>query len=132
VTEPGPIAWCFNCDITTPLLSVGKNVYSIDLALDVLVGPDGHSHIVKDEDDFTHASENRWLTVEEQVGARGGLDALLGIIDAGGLVAYLDRVFPFGAISDPIVPPPMTTRGVGEIPLFHRNPRGAFAGRKHS
>lgn len=40
VTELDPIDWCFNCDITTPLFSVGSNVYTVDLALDVLVGPD--------------------------------------------------------------------------------------------
>ena len=131
VTEPGPIDWCFNCDITTPLLSVGRNVYTVDLALDVLVGPDGYAHIVQDEDDFTCAVESRWLSVEEQVGARRGMEELLCIIAGAGLVTYLERVFPFGAMSDPVVPPRMTTLRAAEVPLFHSSIRGAYGGRKH-
>lgn len=57
-TEPGPIDWCFNCDVTSPLFSVGRDLYSIDLFLDVLVGPDGRMHVTKDEDDLTNAIEN--------------------------------------------------------------------------
>ena len=130
VTETGLIDWCFNCDITTPLFGVGSNVYTVDLALDVLVGPDGHTHRVQDEDDFTCAVENRWLSVEEQVGARRGLEGLLRIIEGAGLVAYLERAFPFGAISDPVAPPPMTTLHAAEVPLVHRSIRGAYVGRK--
>src|SRR5947209_14267489 len=35
VTEPGPIDWCFNIDVCTPLFSTGNRGYSVDLCLDV-------------------------------------------------------------------------------------------------
>ncbi len=88
-TEAGPIDWCFNCDVASPLSSVGRDLYGVDLCLDVLVGPDGRAHAVKDEDDLARATERGWLLPEEEVGARRGLDDLVGIVRGPGLVAFL-------------------------------------------
>ena len=38
VTEQGPIDWCFNIDIGTPLFTRDNAAYDVDLCLDVLVG----------------------------------------------------------------------------------------------
>jgi hypothetical protein len=130
VTEPGPIDWCFNCDISTPLFSAGNKLYSVDLSLDVLVGPNGRTYVVKDEDDFTRAIENEWLTVEEEAGARSGLAELLGIIKGNGLVAFLEKAFPFGEVTGSVRPPPMTKPRLAEVPLLHRDIRAAYFGRR--
>jgi hypothetical protein len=130
VTEPGPIDWCFNCDICTPLFSVGNNLYSVDLALDVLASPDGRTHVVVDEDNFALAAANGWLTAEEQAGARRGLEELLGIVEHTGLVTYLDQVFPFGPIAENAVAPPMARRALADVPLLRRDRRAAYLGQR--
>lgn len=70
--------------------------------------------------------------MKEQVGAHLGLNELLRIIEDAGLVAYLEHVFPFGAISNPVVAPPMTALRAVEAPLFQSTIRGRYAGRKPS
>ncbi len=128
--EPGPIDWCFNCDITSPLFSVGKDLYSVDLFLDVLVGPDGRTHVTKDEDDLVHAIENGWLLAEEQAGAQRGLEQLVEIMEGPGLVAFLEQVSSFQALDDSTTPPPMTKLRLAEVPLLHLGTRGAYFGRR--
>ncbi len=130
VTEPGPIDWCFNCDITSPLFSVGKDLYSVDLFLDVLVGPDVRMHVTKDEDDLAHAIENGWLMAEEQAGARRGLEQLVEIMEGSGLVAFLEQVCPFQAMDDSTTPPPMTKLRLAEVPLLRSETRGTYFGRR--
>lgn len=120
IAEDGPISWCFNCDITTPLVNIGSNLYTVDLALDVLVGPDGQTHIVKDEDDFLRATRQGWLSDVEQRGARAGLDDLLTIIRTTSLVAYLNEEYPFGLIVDAVVAPSMMICRYVEVPEFRR------------
>lgn len=129
-TEPGPIDWCFNCDVTSPLFSVGGDLYTVDLSLDILVGPDGRTHVTKDEDDLTRAIENGWLTAQEQAGARHGLGQLLGIIESPGLVAFLERVSPFRALGDSATAPPMAKLTSADIPLLHPDRRGSYFGRR--
>ena len=126
VTEPGPIAWCLNCDISTPSLFVGPDEYNVDLCLDVLVGPDGREHVVKDEDEFERAVDQRWFTHEEQLGARRGLGELLALIRDGAFLAFLERICPFSSVACSDVPAalPMTCRPLRDIPLLHREVRG--------
>ncbi|MFZ5826854.1 MAG: DUF402 domain-containing protein [Bacillota bacterium] len=118
ITEPGPIVWTFNCDICTPTRVVGRNAYTMDLFLDVLVAPDGRAHIVIDEEDFAEAIQRRWLTPEEQLGARRGLDELLSIISGPGLLPFLNEVCPFGDVSDAEPQPPLTTLPLSRVPLL--------------
>lgn len=97
VTERGHgIDWCFNCDITTPLFSVGSDTcYSVDLELDVLAGPDGQTHIVKDEDHFAASVSAGYINDLEAKGARHGLEELLCVLAApGGLLRFLNSVCP--------------------------------------
>lgn len=115
VTEPGPVDWCFNCDISTPHLVTGLNAYNVDLSLDVLVGPDGREHEVIDEDDFAVACSSGWLTPAEQAGARAGLADLLSIIQGEGMVAFLDGVCPFGNVGQTEHQPPMVRKPPAEV-----------------
>ncbi len=130
VPEPGLIEWCFNCDITSPLFSVGRDLYSVDLFLDVLVGPDGRTYVTKDEDDLAAAIENGWLVAEEETGARTGLEQLLEIIQGPGLVAFLEQVSPFTVMDVSMMPPPMTELRLADVPFLHPDIRTAYFGRR--
>jgi hypothetical protein len=100
---PGPIDCCFCCDISTPIFNLNNNFYSIDLAYDILVGPDGKTHIIKDEDEFLFALSNNWITEKEGKGAQKGLEEIKSIIAEQGLIIYLDSIFPFkGSVSQTI------------------------------
>lgn len=116
----------FNCDISTPHYIEGSNVYNIDLFIDVLVSPDGRRYLVTDEDEFESAAEHRWITREEQTGARKGLANLLEIIETQGLVGYLEGIYPFGSVKADTEPPAMTRRHVREVARFHPNARQRF------
>jgi hypothetical protein len=128
VVEHASFDFTFNCDIITPAFNIGRNVYGVDLALDVLVGPDGRTHRVIDEDDFEEACAQGWLTAEEQRGARQGLEDLLGIIDGEGLVPFLDRVVPFADVR-PRMLPPMVKRHPADVPILAPTTRGQHFGR---
>ncbi len=70
------------CNVTTPAeFSDGKIAY-IDLALDLLVYPDGR-YLILDEDEF----EALALPHEQQAKARQALDSLVGLAEAGRLAA---------------------------------------------
>lgn len=107
VTETGPVDWCYNCDVATPLVRSGGDLYGIDLFLDVLVAPDGYRHVVKDEDEFARAGAAGVLTPAEAIGARIGLEDLLEIVRGPGLTSFLSTVYPFGDVRDAPSSPPM-------------------------
>ncbi|MHB0886770.1 MAG: hypothetical protein ACYC6V_07585 [Bacillota bacterium] len=130
MAEPGPIEWSFNCDICTPCFSFGPAVYSVDLALDVLVGPDAHNRIVKDEDAFDGAVARGWLSATEATGARRGLDELLGLIDTGRFLAFLVEVCPFDRGYRPPKQPPPERLRMADVPLLARAGREAWYGRR--
>lgn len=123
VSEPGPIAWTFNCDIATPLTWHNGAAYHVDLALDVLVSADGREHIVVDEDDFAAAVDHDWFTPAEQTGARRGLADLLAIITNDGLLPFLEAICPFPSIPDAPAQPVPTHKTLAEIPLLHPTTR---------
>lgn len=99
VAEQGAIDWSFNCDVCTPCFSNGHDVYTVDLWIDVLVGPDGRAHVVKDLPDFEVAWARGLLTPYEHEGARHGLQTLIDIICSVGLVSFLHSQYPFGELS---------------------------------
>lgn len=103
------IDWCFNCDVTTPLFSVGDRFYSVDLEFDVLVGADGRTHVVKDEDAFARSVSAGYIRPAEADGARRGLRELTSYLeDSATLAGFLDSVFPLNSFRLPTVlqPPP--------------------------
>lgn len=120
ITEPGPIDWCFNCDIATPTFTEGTDGYSVDLCLDVLAGPDGRTHVVIDQEDFAEAIARGWISPAEEAGARNGLADLLQIINTTGLVHFLHQVYPFGDVSDAGVQPLFEKLKLSQVPLLAR------------
>jgi hypothetical protein len=64
------------CNITRPVRLEAGNLYYDDLALDLLVFPDGH-RIVLDEDEFLQMG----LSEGENQRARAGLKELEGLFD---------------------------------------------------
>jgi hypothetical protein len=123
VTEPGPVDWCFNCDICTPPFVADGDVYSVDLFVDVLVAPDGRRCFVGDEDEFTEAVECGWVTAGERVLARRGLAELLWIIESVGLVEFLEEILAFDDVRADAWQASFTRRSVAEIPLLKSEAR---------
>jgi hypothetical protein len=115
VIEPGPVEWSFNCDICTPLFTQGDAAYDFDLWLDVLVGPDGRTHAVIDEDDFAKAVRLGWCTPDEEAGARRGLADLLAVIEGEGLVPFLERYCRFGPVDGAPVQPRFERLPLAEV-----------------
>ncbi|MBN1699156.1 MAG: DUF402 domain-containing protein [Spirochaetales bacterium] len=94
-TLPGPIDFCFVCDISTPVFKVKNKFYNIDLAYDILVGSDGKTHLIKDEDDFLRALTRHWITEDEKEGALKGLSEMTSIINNEGITSYCNAIVPF-------------------------------------
>jgi hypothetical protein len=128
VPEPGPIDWCFNIDLCTPLFTVGHDGYDVDLCLDLLVAPDGRDYRLVDEDEFDHAMRNGWITSAEADGARNGVEELRGIIEGGRLVSFLEGICPFEV--KPIQQPPPQKPNLTDYPLLHRDRRHRYFGKK--
>jgi hypothetical protein len=118
LAEPGPIDWCFNCDISSPHLVQDGVIYTVDLALDVLVAPDGRQHVVVDQDEYDEAVRHGWLTAGEQAGAQHGLAELLSIIRADGLAPFLSVICPFQPGTDLEPQPPPGFCQLDEVPPF--------------
>jgi protein associated with RNAse G/E len=92
---PGPIDCCFDCDISTPLFHLDNNFYNIDLEYDILVGKDGKTYEIKDEEEFQSSINQGWISPLEQEGARKGLEELKEILNTTGLISFLDTIYPF-------------------------------------
>jgi hypothetical protein len=118
LTEPGVLDWAFNCDMCTPIVVDGQDVYNVDLSLDVFVGPDGVTHEVTDEDDFAQAVASGWLTATEAQGARRGLEDLLAVIGGDGLLAFLQGILPFDGVTRCAPQDAPARRPIGEFPRF--------------
>ena len=129
VTEQGPIDWCFNIDIGTPLFTGNNAAYDVDLCLDVLVGSDGREHFVKDEDEFAHAVEQGWITAHEHEGARNGLKELLNMIQSGTLIDFLHTTCPFHSMEDVLAQPPARKVALEQVPVLHMETRHQHFGK---
>lgn len=98
---PGHTAFAFNCDITTPMRCDGSMIFAVDLFTDVLVRGDGTTFHVKDEAELTHAAGTGLVSWHEVTAAQVGLERLITLIESGGLVPFLDSVYPFGPSNAP-------------------------------
>jgi hypothetical protein len=128
ITEPGPIDWTFNIDVSAPFFSLGNSGFNVDLCLDVLVAGDGERYVVTDEDDFETAIASGWITEEERIGALSGLEEVREIIERGRLLPFLEEVCPFEIRAVP-QPPPEKPR-LSAFPPLDRAVRGGHFGRK--
>ncbi len=132
-TERGHgLDWCFNCDVTTPLFSTENDaVYSVDLELDVLAGPDGKTHVVKDEDKFAASVAAGYINENEENGARRGLADLRTLVNGEGLNAFLARLCPPpGDLSGLPLQPPVAFFSPADVPLLLPHARRARYGQK--
>jgi len=123
--DPTPIAFCFNCDIVTPLVSDRNAVFAVDLWVDVLVRADGLTYYVGDVDEFGDAVANHWLSEREANGARAGLTELIDIIERKQLIAFLSEVQPFGSTEAPRANA-MRRVPASRFPLVHPNSRPSW------
>ena len=132
VAEDGPFPWCFNCDVATPAVMIGRDTYNVDLFLDVLVGTDGRTFIIKDEDEFERAIANGWVTDNEQAGARAGLEELLGLIRTETFVQFLEQTCPFTEVAGSDVPlaPSVVSLSIDDVPLYGHSFRKQHRRRK--
>ena len=121
--EPGPVNWAFDCDMCTPAIIRGNDVYNVDLKLDILVEPDGVTYALVDEDDFAEARSAGWLTDVEVLGARRGADELIGIIHDTGLVPFLEPILPFDSILDNAPQGPHRDLTTEDVPQFQLDTR---------
>ncbi|MBN2441052.1 MAG: DUF402 domain-containing protein [Spirochaetales bacterium] len=123
---PGPIDCCFDCDISTPLFKLNNNFYNIDLEYDILVGSNGRTHKVTDEDEFMTAIENKWISPFEQNGARKGLEELISILNNQGLIAFLDNIYPFQGITCPGEPQRYYKKNIDEVGVLKMKERQKY------
>jgi hypothetical protein len=121
--EAGPVNWAFNCDMCTPPLVRGNDLYNVDLTLDILVEPDGVTFSLVDEDTFAEAQARGWLTPVEIAGARRGADELTAIIEGDGLRPFLERILPFDSVIDSQPQEPPRYLPLQDIPLFRFDER---------
>jgi predicted RNA-binding protein associated with RNAse of E/G family len=128
VTEDGPIPWSFNIDICTPFFSKGNCGFTVDLCLDVLVAPDGNQYVVKDEDDFAHATRQHWITDREYEGAQVGLADILQIVTRGSLLPFLREICPFD-VRDAASQPQPEKPDFADFSEFNINDRWQYYGR---
>lgn len=118
VTEPGPVDWCFNCDVSMPLLLHAGDVYNADLCLDILVAPDGLAYAVKDEDEFDDAIKAGWIEASEVVGARRGLAELQDLLESCSFLDFLQSVCPWHNVTDAPLQPPLEVLRLADVPLL--------------
>jgi hypothetical protein len=123
----GLLPFAFNCDIATPMRwqpdtcgdgAAGGGWYAVaavDLVLDVLIRADARTHVVCDEQEFTQAQADGLISAGEASGARAGLAILLGLIEHGRLLGFLDGVAPFGAGLGPAARP-QSVIALAELP----------------
>jgi len=76
------------CNVTRPTVMQGQEVSYIDLALDVLVYPDGRVRVL-DEDEYEHLV----LSAEDHAKARQALEELKGLFSLG-VDFHLKEIFP--------------------------------------
>jgi hypothetical protein len=98
--RPLPDISSFDCDIATPHFVAEGVLCSIDLKLDVLVRADARTYTVKDQDHFEEALREGWIDADERHGAERGLEELVGLIDDGRLLEFLEDVYPLCDVSD--------------------------------
>ncbi len=91
----GDFPFAFNCDVTTPHLLDGSAAFTTDLLIDVLVGPDGKTHLVKDIDEYEDAFSQSLFGPSWDAAARNELQRLAGELKRGEFLDVLQTIVPF-------------------------------------
>ena len=90
-----PFPFAFNCDITTPHYRHGDCLFTTDLCIDILVGSDGRSYRVEDEDQLPQLYERGQFGQLWYERALRELRALTALLEKGELIHFLSRIAPF-------------------------------------
>lgn len=114
--------FAFNCDIATPMRRAGWDVFAVDLFADVPVRADGRLAWVTDEDELDRAGADGLVSRHEFASARAGLARLLGLIEAGGLISFLEDIHPFGS-SNASLAFPARHVSIADVPHVQRERR---------
>jgi hypothetical protein len=112
-TGDADVPFAFNCDIATPMERDGDSTYGVDLFIDVLVGADGSSCVVGDQEEFEEMLDRGLVSRSEERGVRRGLCELLDLVEGGQLLPWLHESVPFGAC-EPLDAPRMERGPVPE------------------
>jgi hypothetical protein len=97
----GAPAFCFNCDIATPMLRRGADTFAVDLFADVLVRADGTTFAVTGEDEMRNAIEDGLISQREAAHGAAELELLTAVIAGGRLLEWLTAACPFGPAGAP-------------------------------
>ena len=117
--EPHPrLPWTFNCDICTPPRGNERDVYNIDLELDVLVNQDRRCRLIIDEDEFAEAYQQGYFGSKTARWAEAGMTELLALIDDGQFLRFLGTVVPFGTGRPCVLQPPPVKVARRHVPIF--------------
>ncbi|MBN2378527.1 DUF402 domain-containing protein [candidate division WOR-3 bacterium] len=73
----------YYADINTPSVEREDGYWTKDLFLDLWIPPDRSKVTVLDEDEFSEAVRNKWISAEEASEARAELERLLGLFREG-------------------------------------------------
>lgn len=119
--------FAFNCDIATPMRRRGGAVFAVDLLADVLVRADSVTYQVCDLEELERALLTGLILPAEARGAGSGLAELIGIIEQGGLLAFLSRAYPIGPLDPPHAAPTGRTP-LTQVPLLGKESRCAWPG----
>ena len=91
----GDFPFAFNCDVTTPHFTDGSAAFTTDLLIDVLVGPDGETYLVKDIDEYEDAFSQGLFGPSWYAAARNELQRLIGELRRGEFLDILQTIAPF-------------------------------------
>ncbi|MXY43489.1 MAG: DUF402 domain-containing protein [Dehalococcoidia bacterium] len=91
----GDFPFALNCDITTPHLLEASAAFTTDLCIDVLVGVDGETYLVKDIEEHKNAfSQGRFGSLWHQE-AKNELERIVSELERGEFLDMLHSIAPF-------------------------------------
>jgi len=111
--------FAFNCDITTPHYYQDDSVFTTDLYVDILVGTDGRTYQIEDVEDFQQAFALGVFGKGWYDNAKRGLDWLIGLLEHGQFVNFLNEVDPFPDTKPNCINPIAYRRHLSEVDFKH-------------
>ncbi len=114
--------FAFNCDLTTPYHRVEDRLYTTDLAVDVLVAPDGRTYHVKDGVEFEAGYRQGAFGPGWYESVRRELRALTQLLETNQFLRFLNDIAPFPT-KRPVAPLSIMDRAGLETAAFVEHPR---------
>jgi hypothetical protein len=95
--SPGVPAFAFNIDIATPMERRGREMFAVDLFVDILVRADGLNYVVGDESEARQAARDGLISPRELRAAERAVKELMDIIGRGSLHELINETWPLEA-----------------------------------